>query len=372
MYGMVHPTDEMTSRQRLLAAYHGRQVDRLPYWVKLGRLTWRDAEPRGAKNWSYREKLDYIHADGLFYVGHGARVVRPRVQIDTERSDSEIVKVTHTPDGDLHERWGIDPYTRTEHPTVFPVKTREDIHTWRWVHADVTVTTDAAEVDKARQAAAEIGQRGIGLCAWGASPLMDLIQYIIGPVNTHLFLHDYPEQMDELIELMHAANLQVARAVARTTPADVVVSVENTSTRLTSPGQFRRYNHRHLCDYGRAIEGEGKMHELHQCGHLLAVLDDIDTIPAASTEAFTTPTLGNTHLADGKTRAPSKTLVGGTSANTWLRPVAEIREHILAELDACLDHRRIVLTTAGVAPPACPAEVYRQIGQWIPTVPIRM
>ena len=34
-------------------------------------------------------------------------------------------------------------------------------------------------------------------------------------------------------------------------------------------------------------------------------------------------------------------------------------------LAACPDRRHIVLTTAGVAPPACPAEKFRRIGQWL-------
>ena len=45
MYGKVHATDEMTSRQRLLAAYRGEAVDRLPFWAKVCNDTWRTGQP---------------------------------------------------------------------------------------------------------------------------------------------------------------------------------------------------------------------------------------------------------------------------------------------------------------------------------------
>jgi len=194
----------------------------------------------------------------------------------------------------------------------------------------------------------------------------------MGLAGTNFLLADHPSEMEELIDLMHQDNLARAAFVARNTPADIVISVENTSTTLISPQQFEKYCYKHLCDYGRAIESAGKMHELHMCGHTRALLPRINAIPAASIEAYTSPTLGNTRLADGRASAPGKTLIGGTNVNVWLWPVERIKEYIVTEVAACVDNRRTVLTTAGVAPPGCPAERFRDIGEWIHTVPIRM
>ena len=108
------------------------------------------------------------------------------------------------------------------------------------------------------------------------------------------------------------------------------------------------------------------------CGHTKALLPMIDTIPAASIEAFTSPTLGNTRLVDGRTCAPGKTLIGGTNVMVWLQSIEKIKQYILDELEACPDHRHIILTTAGVAAPACTAETFREIGEWIRTLPVRM
>jgi len=51
---------------------------------------------------------------------------------------------------------------------------------------------------------------------------------------------------------------------------------------------------------------------------------------------------------------------------------ARARCRQVGELAACPDHRRIALTTAGVAPPACRAETFREIGRWLRTVPVRL
>ena len=370
--GKVFPDDEMTSRQRLLAAYHGEEVDRLPYWAKVANSTWRAGQPEDIAGWSNEELLDFIHADGLFGAGHGVSVTPPHVSVDRKREGNLETRVTHTPDGDLAEVWSFDPYTESWHPTEFPVKTREDIGLFRWVYTDLDLRVNEQAADQSQAWCREIGERGVTFCGWGTSPLMHLVEHVIGPIGTHYMLHEYPDEMDELIELMHAANVKLARAVAQNTHTDIVCSVENTSTSLISPTQFRKYCLRHLRDYGAEVESAGKMHELHMCGHTLALLEDIDTVPASSIEAYTSPTLGNTRLVDGRTWAPSKTLVGGTNVNTWLWPLQRIQEYVVDELEACPDNRRIVLTTAGVAPPGCPADKFRAVGEWIRTAPVRM
>jgi len=368
--GKVFPADEMTSRQRLLAAYRGQQVDRLPYWAKIANPTWRSSQPGRIRDMPETQLLDYIHADGLFGVPRAISVDRPHVTVRSTIRNGRRTTVTHTPDGDLVDRWSLDPYTQSWHPSEFPVKTHEDIARLRWFYTDVRVETDEDALAAAKARAHQVGQRGVILTWMGTSPLMDLVEHLVGPVETTYMLADCPDRMDELIELMHQARMVELSVLAAGTPADVIISGENTSTTLISPQQFERYCYGHLCDYGRLIEAAGKMHEMHMCGKLLALLERIDTIPAASIEAFTSPTLGDTRLADGRTRSPSKTLIGGTNVNVWLRPIKEIKSYILAELGACPDRRRIVLTTAGVAPPGCPAETFRKIGRWITTVPV--
>ena len=368
--GKVFAGDEMTSRQRLLATYRRQPTDRIPYWAKVTNGNWRRAQPQRVRDWSDRELLDYIHADGIFGSPRCVAAEAPRVS--TERLDDGRggwTLVTRTPDGEMTERWAHDAATGTHHPVEFPVKTVQDLKRYRWLYEGRTCRTSDEEVARSRQRRDDVGPRGITLTGWGTSPLMHLIEHVLGQEQTVYFLADWPEETAELIGLMHRANCEMVRRVAEASAADVIVSVENTSTTLLSPALFERFCRAHLIDYGRIIEAAGKMHELHMCGLLLALLERIDGIPAASMEAFTCPPLGNTRLADGRAKAPSKALIGGTCVNVWWRQAPEqIERFIAGELDACRDHRGIVVTTAGVAPQACTAETFRAVGQWLATV----
>jgi hypothetical protein len=132
--GMVHPGDRMTSRQRLLAAYRRQPVDRLPFWAKVANSTWRRSQPAEIQALSTRELLDYIRADGIFHVPGGAAIQTPRVRRESSTQGTLRTTVTHTPDGDLVERWAVDPATESWHPVVFPVKTRDDLRRYRTEH----------------------------------------------------------------------------------------------------------------------------------------------------------------------------------------------------------------------------------------------
>ncbi len=88
MNGIFHPGDRMTSRQRLLAAYAGQEIDRLPYWAKVTNNTWRTSQPQQVRDWSDLELLDYIHADGLFGCPGVVRVSQPHVTTETRTDDN--------------------------------------------------------------------------------------------------------------------------------------------------------------------------------------------------------------------------------------------------------------------------------------------
>ena len=111
---------------------------------------------------------------------------------------------------------------------------------------------------------------------------------------------------------------------------------------------------------------------LHMCGHLKGLLPDLAQMPVEAFEAFTSPTLGNTTLAEGRRACPGVCLVGGTNAVLWTKPAAAIIEQLEIDLDALPHHRGIVVTSAGVMPPLCAPETIREVGAWVRGYPARM
>ncbi len=81
----------------------------------------------------------------------------------------------------------------------FPVKTRQDLQRFRWLYGDVRVEPDDEAMAAARARCRQVGQRGMTKTGWGTSPLMHLVEHVIGPVDTHLMLADFPRQLEELM-----------------------------------------------------------------------------------------------------------------------------------------------------------------------------
>ena len=354
----------MTPKERFGRALRREEVDRLPFWVKVFGNSYIDFQPDTFRKMRGLELAEYLDLD--HYCGSPApvRCHNDRVAVRTERRNGTRVTLTETPEGTLRGVEGFDEGSHSWHPVEYPVKTREDLLALRHVYEHNRYEVSRELVDRAEEVVELVGDRGIVHTGMGISPLMDLIQHTIGPEGTYFFLSDCPDETDEVIELMHQALLRRLDVIAERAPCDYVVSVENTSTTLLSPQVFEKYCWRHLNDYGKVIKEHGKSHIMHMCGKLKDLLPKIDDLPADVIEAYTSPPIGNTTLADRVNLCPSKAIIGGTDATLWMRPVDEICAHIEQSLDEADGMRGVVLTSAGVMPPAVSIEKIKEVREF--------
>ncbi len=343
---------EMTSRRRLLAAMAQAPVDRFPVWLKMDSAAWRQAQPEPYRSMPGRELVTGCGCDVFTGAGVTIRSTTPHATEAITETDHDIETVFTTPDGPLRQVWGLHHATRTYHPVEYPIKNVDDLRRFRWLLKDKTWTVDEASIADARatQAAVEADESAVTVDGIGPTPLLLMVQELAGPALTVYLLQDEPELMEEVFELLQADQIALLEAQLATTPADTIWLTENTSTTLINPEMFRRWCMPHLRAYGERIVAAGKIGVHHMCGFLGALLEMIDELPSQVNEAFTTPTMGDTTLADGRTRMPSKSLIGGTNAALWLRPAEDIVTTVAADLAACPDRRGIILTSAGVLP----------------------
>ncbi len=354
----------MTRKERFERALRQDEVDRVPFWVKIFAQDYLHCQDDSIRALSDLELADCLDLDHL--AGGGSPVVRTndRVEIGVERQNGRRVTTWQTVDRMLTGVEVFDEGSHSWHPREFPVKTREDIRAARDVFAynQFEARDDLVKNNEARLRA--VGDRGIVITGMGISPVMNLIQHLIGPETTYYFLADYPDDMEELIGIMHEERLRFLRCSLASCPFDYVCSVENTSTTLLSPAVFEKYCWQHLNDYGRLITEAGKYHMLHMCGKLKDLLPKIDELPAQSIEAFTAPPVGNTTIADRVHLCSTKAIIGGTDATLWLKPVDEICAAIEASIREAGTLRGLVLTSAGVMTPLCPIEKIRQVREF--------
>jgi uroporphyrinogen-III decarboxylase len=92
---------------------------------------------------------------------------------------------------------------------------------------------------------------------------------------------------------MHARRLEEYRLIARLSPAEVVIPVENTSSTMISPALYERYSVPQLRDYVDALHAGGKRCVLHMCGHLKALMPGIRKTGLDGANAVTPPTVGD-------------------------------------------------------------------------------
>ena len=361
----------MNSRERWMAAVQMQPVDRLPFWPKLDGA-YLNARPEAQGPGGLAAVHEFIGSDDHVGMDSAVRDRGRRTSFGIEQDGNTRTRTWGTPFGDLVMGERFDAPSWSWHPMEFPVKTVADIRALTAWYEDVEVVLDEAALAAAREQAAKADGRAVLAICTGTSALMEWAQNLAGIENAHLLLHDYPAEVAALFGAMHQNLLRKTALAAETSPADLLYLNENTSTTLISVKQYRELCYPHLMAYATVAAHGGPKMVLHMCGHLRLLLDDLATLPVRAFEAFTTPTLGNTTLLDGRTHCPDKCLIGGTNAMLWTQDAATIIAAIEAELDALPHHRGVVVTSAGVMPPMCEPETIRAVAEWVRACPARM
>lgn len=368
---MPRQVSEMSPRERWLAAVKMQPVDRLPFWPKLdGAYPRAQAAPFDGMN--IGEIHDWIGSDKHEWIPECVKEVRKHTTFESTQTNGTHRQVYGTRHGSMELIQKFDEPSQAWHPVRFPIETIEDIKLMTQWHDDCELELDPDGLEKARARDQEIGDSAITYDCIDESPLMRFVEWLAGVENAHLLLADHRNEVEALFDAMHRSVLRKTQILCEHSPADVHYFIENTSTTLISPEQYRRYCFEHIKAYGAIAEEHGRLIVLHMCGHLKKILPDLAKLPVAAFEAFTAPTLGNTTLLDGRTACPDKCLIGGTNAMLWLRLPGEITAQIEADLDVLPHHRGIVVTSAGVMPPWARPETIKAVCEWVKRYDARM
>ena len=356
--------DTMTTKERMRAALAGQAVDRLPFWPKLFGA-YQQARLAPFSDMSIRDLHRWIGSDQHDFSPLCTRERHHTSSSKVETTCNERSTIYHTPHGDTALRESWDAASQSWHPIAHPI---HDLHTLQLMikyYSDLSYEYDAEKHEAACARQRELGEDSFTGATIGESPLMHFIEYLAGVETAHLLLADYPQEVEALFSAMHAGLLHRSELEAAYSPADTLYFCENTSTTLISPAQFRQYCLPHLRDYGSIAHAANRTMTLHMCGHLKALLPDLATLPVDAFEAFTSPTLGNTTLLDGRTACPQTCLIGGTNAMLWLRTAQEIIAQLDADLSVLPHHRALVITSAGVMPPMTAPETIQTVCEWV-------
>ncbi len=352
--------DAMTTKERWLAAIKLEPVDRLPFWPKL-HGAYPPAQTGRFREMAVAEIMNWLGADPQVGIGRCWREVVTRASVEHEKTEGVLRSVWKAGGGRLEMVRHFDPASDSWHPVQYPVNRIEDVKILTEYYEDVSVEPDPAARQQTVARHRELGDKAITCGNIGISPLMDWIQHLAGVETGHYLLADYPDEVGGLFQAMHRVLRRRAEIEAEHNPAELLYVTENTSTTLISPTQYAEWCFPQIMDYAQIANARGRNMVLHMCGHLKDLLPQLARLPVRAFEAFTSPTVGNTTLLDGRSACPDKCLIGGTNAALWIRPAADIIRQIEKDLAALPHQRGIVLSSAGVMPPACAPETIRQV-----------
>jgi hypothetical protein len=286
----------MTGRERLQSLLAGRLVDRL-CWTTLVDDRTRSGMPPEVRDMPILDFYRHLGCDIVQFGDYGlpeptpspARLVTPPVEIEHHnRADGAWVRTLKTEWGDLTVIW------RDGHPVRHPVQSLDELRTLRNLWAGSHYEEVPAAAEAFARADAAIGDDGLYCPTVEPSPVQQLLEVEMGAAGFYYMLEDHRREMEDLLEVMHAARCQEYDLLARLSPAQVVIPVENTSSTMISPRLYERYSLPQIRDYVDALHRGGKKCVLHMCGHLKALLPALRKTGLDGINALTPPTVGDT------------------------------------------------------------------------------
>jgi hypothetical protein len=291
-----------TGRERLHRILNRQATDRLSWTTLVDPIT-RSAMPEEAQRLSPIEFYRAIGCDILQFGNYGlgedlavlppSRLVGPEVTCEINRgADGLETRRRISP-------WGtLTTVIKYNHPLAYPVKSLEDMRILRaiWEASDFVEQTGMEEtlVRLERQ----IGEHGMYVPTLDPSPVQDLLENEMGAAVFYYLLNDHRREVEELLAIMHAKRLKEYEILARRSPAEVVIPVENTSSTLISPRLYRTYSLPQIRDYVDILHRYGKKAVLHMCGHLKALLPVLRETGLDGINAVTPPPVGTTFYED--------------------------------------------------------------------------
>lgn len=358
--------ETMTPKERWIAALQMKPVDRIPVYAKLG-PAYPEEQAAPFNKMDLKQMHEYVGSDRHVWIDPSYRYTfKNGAGLEKINDNGNIYIKYITKHGTLISHRRTDPETRTWHPIDMPVKTVEDIKIMTEWYENCELVYDKELHKKALGAYKAQGEDAIVSEVVVESPFMYFLEYLAGIGEAHVLLAEYPDEVKALYDAEDKYSMQRVKLAGEYSPADLLYIEENTSTTTMSPSQFREYCMPYLKKYTDMLHEAGKFVIYHMCGHLKLLLDDLRQLPNEAQEAFTPPAYGATTLIDGRTACPDKCFIGGCGASQWVTDDPEfIIDYIKNQFDNLPHHRGIVLTSAGMMPPAATPDTIKEVFDWV-------
>ena len=256
------PKRELTTRERWWQAVRFGALDRLPFWPKLD-AAYPQAQRAPFNSMTISEIHAWLGSDEHAHIVPCVREVRASTSLLERKQGGHSVTIYSTPYGETRLIQQFDPTSQAWHPMEFPIHDLDTIKLMTAFYEDANVILDEDVLEKNRMSVQAYGENAFTFTVIGESPLMFFVEWLAGVENAHYLLNDYPDEVGHLFNAIHRMLKTKTKLLAQHTPSDVLYMIENTSTTLISPEQYRKYCYHHITDYGNKTRAYNRYLFLH-------------------------------------------------------------------------------------------------------------
>jgi uroporphyrinogen-III decarboxylase/putative sterol carrier protein len=385
------PKEQMSARERILSALQGQPVDRIPFVPLIDTYSVLDmpahvqqAMQAGASEGYWQGMLAAIREIGCdimlrhVYITkpasgaphlNGLGFFEPAVVTSSRMEGSLLVETLETPIGSLTGTWGFtEMHGWIPHPVKHLVTDHEELKIFAYAVEHLRLERPEPDFENFVNAEKVIGEAGIATTSFLNTPLMDLIETCWGLDNTYFMLHDFPDEVEAVLDKLHRVQRLVVERIAES-PAKVVIEYENTSSTLLSPKIFRRYCLPLLNEYAEILQAADKIFLVHMCGKLAAFAGDLASARFDGIADISPHPTGNFTLAEAAAALPGKVLTGGIDATTFIEPdLHQVEAKISALIEGIKPYPGVLLGSADTAPRGTPLETFQLIQHLVSSV----
>ncbi len=311
----------MNAKERLIAALHGKAVDRPPFSPFLA-YVW-EYFPRAVQE---AGELAFHHAIGADPLWRGrASPVRAILPPGMEEKviDSVRRREVHitTPVGSLRMAWGGSDEGGTSFLIEHPLKTEEDLKVQMWIEEHTRFERDPEDV---RGHLTEgYGREGLTLgmlLPRGKSAYQCMVEHLMGTEALIYAQMDYPDTVRQLWEVMVQKDIEAVRISCTSEDLDYFITWEDSSTQNYSPSQYDEFIGSEIRQWCDLLGASGKHYIQHACGHVDALVTKMKDCGCLAVESLSPPPTGNISLKDARAKVGSDFgIIGGVEPTHLLQ-----------------------------------------------------
>lgn len=344
----------LNNRERVLKLLNHQKPDRVPWFGDLD-------------YWYHAEKLkgslpQKYHGDGYFElnrdlgVGFYLQGYAPynikfnKVKIDETRDGNKLIRIMKTPKGELTEIQQFLPISFSYGCVKHFVKTYDDLIAFRSFLEDISFEPNYGQAVYRKKV---VGDNGIILCYTPRSPFMEMVTTYIGIENLVYLLADFPDEMDEILQLMERKH-DVAAQITIDSPAECIMIPENLSSEVVGEYYYKKYMRPYEKKWIEKIRIAGKYSFIHMDGTLKGLIRQVAETGFDVIEAVTPFPSGDLTMQEVAGIVPDSTIIWGGVPGIMFTPSVtdeEFVEHVKDVLSIMKKHPRFVLGVADQVPP---------------------